>query len=391
MMPAPGWYFGSRGTRDLNDPFNPQGGFNLGGSNQTPFQGSDSVTQSTPGVSGTSAVGPSQPASQQPDAGAEGSSPDAAPSGPGFSVGEAASTAANGGSLSIGGFGPGTLGMANSVANMAGMGLHGPVTAPFGLANMATNTIAQNMVDPVTGLPVAQIANNPGIVAASEDFSGDTPAAGNPNTTIGSIIAAIQAANQNSGSTGGFASIGSNGSSVSPAGGVFSSLGVPTGNVAVSPNSTEITGVAPQGTEFSGRGVDPDSSDPSDSGNDGGTGAPGGPAGSGPAGTGEGGASGVGGDGGVGTGPGDKRGGRVGSEPNRKKGQRPDPRQLSAKLKAGATVQSGSKRPGADDVPVRLSRGEEVVNKNATDKFGPILDAMNKAGNRQGGFSVGRR
>jgi hypothetical protein len=40
---------------------------------------------------------------------------------------------------------------------------------------------------------------------------------------------------------------------------------------------------------------------------------------------------------------------------------------------------------------VRLSRGEEVVNKPATDQFGPVLDQMNQMGRRAGGMSVGRR
>jgi len=105
-----------------------------------------------------------------------------------------------------------------------------------------------------------------------------------------------------------------------------------------------------------------------------GEGGPGPGDGSGPGGDGGGGASG-GGDGAM------RKGGRV---------RRPDPVKLANMLKAGAKVPVGSKRPGADDVGVRLSRGEEVVNKKATDVFGPILEQMNRWGNRQGGFGVGQ-
>lgn len=108
-----------------------------------------------------------------------------------------------------------------------------------------------------------------------------------------------------------------------------------------------------------------------------GEGGPGPGDGSGPGGDGGGGASG-GGDGAM------RKGGRAGGP------RRPDPVKLANMLKSGAKVPVGSRRPGADDVGVRLSRGEEVVNKKATDVFGPILEQMNRWGNRQGGFAVGQ-
>jgi hypothetical protein len=74
-----------------------------------------------------------------------------------------------------------------------------------------------------------------------------------------------------------------------------------------------------------------------------GEGGPGSGDGSGPGGDGGGGASG-GGDGAM------RKGGRV---------RRPDPVKLANMLKAGAKVPVGSKRPGQDDVPVKLSRGKK--------------------------------
>lgn len=73
-------------------------------------------------------------------------------------------------------------------------------------------------------------------------------------------------------------------------------------------------------------------------------------------------------------------------------GQRPDPRMLAAKLRAGGgTVPVGSKKPAADDVQVALSRGEFVEPKATVDQYGPILEKMRQAGLRGGGMRVGMK
>jgi hypothetical protein len=419
-LPA-NWFFGGRNP--LEGVLSPFGGFNLGNIQPVgPFNAPPStVSTPTAGVSGTPAGQPSggmdamrTPFSQPTDAGAaDGSGPGASPSGPGFSVGEAASTAGRGGSFGfstpIGNVGPSTPGLVSSLSGLLGgptlaslgMGALGPAGAIFGLGNTATNIAAHNMADPASNTPVADISPNAPVgpvFAGSEGFAGTAaPATGLPSTAIGRAIAAIIDSNPPTGSMGGFG-FGSNGSTIDANGAISNSVGARTGQSLSNTipevpdaNTTQIPDVP------SPTAPTPTSDDASPVGNPGGIG-PGGigdgspgtgdgsGVGAGPAGTGAGGASGVGGDGGVGTGPGDKRGGRVGQER-----QRPDPRRLSEMLKRGATVTTGTKRPGADDVPVNLSRGEEVVNKKATDRWGPELAKMNAWGNRQtGGFAVGQ-
>jgi hypothetical protein len=176
----------------------------------------------------------------------------------------------------------------------------------------------------------------------------------------------------------------------------FSGLGEGIGTGNPSQNSTNFGDSPTLTSNLGGRGDDPDIGEAGNaaapsSGIGPGTGtspsdasdAGAGPDGGGPGGPGDGGGGPAGGGAGAGDGA-FKRGGRV-------PGQRPDPRRLSAKLKTGDKVQAGVKKPGQDDVPVRLIRGETVVNKPASDKFGPVLDQMNKLGNRAGGMSVGRR
>lgn len=70
--------------------------------------------------------------------------------------------------------------------------------------------------------------------------------------------------------------------------------------------------------------------------------------------------------------------------------KRPDPRRLSKMLKAGSKVNVGDHDDETDDVPVVLTRAETVLNKNASDEFGPILERMNEWGrSRMGGFQIG--
>jgi hypothetical protein len=114
-----------------------------------------------------------------------------------------------------------------------------------------------------------------------------------------------------------------------------------------------------------------------------------GPGGTGPAGTGPADA----GTGPTGDGPSGgvfKRGGKIQQERGRQHGQRPDPRKLSAMLQQGSKVNVGDHDDETDDVPVVSTRGETVLNKNASDEFGLILERMNEWGrSRMGGFQVG--
>jgi hypothetical protein len=107
--------------------------------------------------------------------------------------------------------------------------------------------------------------------------------------------------------------------------------------------------------------------------------------------TGDSGPSGPAGDGGTGPsgdGPGGgtfRTGGRV---------QRPDPRRLAQMLQRGAKVNVGSKAD-KDSVPVRLERGEVVMNRPAARAHARQLDEWNADGRRgmgrsTGGFAIGR-
>jgi hypothetical protein len=85
-----------------------------------------------------------------------------------------------------------------------------------------------------------------------------------------------------------------------------------------------------------------------------------------------------------------KRGGKVQQERAHQRGQRPDPHKLSRMLKAGSRVNVGDNDDETDDVGVRLTKGEIVVNKAAAREFGPELEQMNAWGRRaMGGMGVG--
>jgi hypothetical protein len=395
MAQNPGWYFGGKNPWEgsAQQPGGQFGGFNLGGV-QTPFSAPTSTVASPSPAAGVSGSAPGQPAPQGGmSVGSE----------PGGSTPSTSTPDSNANVTGLNGDLAGTFG---TVATMGLPGL-GAVTGPAAAA-------AGGPLAGVIGSLVGSVAQSMGIKglanAAANHSDGLVDGKGNPvvytgnNNIFGLPLGSLHAVDNPNDPD--MASTISDVPSVSPNMGLFSgpadmgfpstysglATGVGTGNP--SPNSTNFGGTA-------GRGNTGDPDGPAaPAGPVGTVGTPGdGPggvgdgsagtgdgsgAGAGPAGTGAGGASGTGGDGGVGSGPGDKRGGRVGR-------QRPDPRKLSDMLKAGDKVQAGSKKPGADDVPVRLSRGEEVVNKNATDQFGPILDKMNKMGNRQGGFSIGRQ
>jgi hypothetical protein len=449
MAPAPGWYFGSRGTRDVSGANPSMGGFSLGGVQKPVDDLSAGVAGSSAGSPGPQGPGGMDVGSQSANAG--GSTPSVG----GVDAGNANVTGLNGdlagtfgtvASMGLPGLGavtgPAASALGGSVAGLLGS-LAGTIAQGMGVKGLANGlaSLSDGMVDG-KGNPVVYTGNN-------NMFGlplGSLHAVDNPNDPdMSSTISAVPDVSPNmgfysgpgpspstfSGSTsdgifGDITGMGSSGRGSGTASGVGTGVSTPgttdfgsgpkgnegdnsdegiEGDVSSGPVGTAgsaaagtggiggVTGTAAAGTASGpGTGVGVAGGGPGGTGAGpaGGTGDGSG-AGAGPAGTGDGGASGTGGDGGVGSGPGDKRGGRVGYEPNRKKGEKPDPRRLSDKLKQGGSVQVGSKKPGADDVPVRLSRGEEVVNKNATDQFGPILDQMNKLGNRQGGFSVGRR
>jgi hypothetical protein len=66
---------------------------------------------------------------------------------------------------------------------------------------------------------------------------------------------------------------------------------------------------------------------------------------------------------------------------------------LADKLRRGSRVDQGSRKPGQDDVPVRLSRGEIVENLPAAKAHAKTLDRWNEDGRRKmdrspGGFAV---
>jgi hypothetical protein len=76
-------------------------------------------------------------------------------------------------------------------------------------------------------------------------------------------------------------------------------------------------------------------------------------------------------------------GGRVVPKP-------PDPRRLSAKLKARVKVNVGDHDDETDDVPVRLTRGEIVMNRPAATAHAKQLNEWNEQGRRaMGGMGVG--
>jgi hypothetical protein len=407
---AASWYFGGRSP--LEGEQSPFGGFSLGGV-QTPFSaGSNSVTDPGVGVSGGSAAG--QPAGgmtvgqQDSLTGGDASTAGAGPGGPGLSVGEAAAASQPGsfpGSFvgmapsldATQGFFAGTN-AANTIGNIA-MGANPATIASTGIntgVNQLTGLIANNMVDPMTGLPAPQIANNPAIVSADTNFSDANIAKGNPNSFIGSLINSWMDTNPPTGSTGG-AAFGGNGSTIDASGNISNSLGTNTGHSFFNGD----------GTVFSGRGTDatPTTADPTTTGFPGETmgevGGPAGPAGPGPAGNagdvgGIGGPGTPGGDGPGGTGGvgGDGPGGPGGDGGNYRRGgrvpvRRPDPKRLASKLQAGNKVRTGDNNDQTDDVGVRLTKGEFVVNKKATEQNEPLLRTINQSAG-QGGMSVGR-
>jgi hypothetical protein len=410
MSPAPNWYFGSREPLE-GEQLSPFGGFNLGNiQTVSPFNAPPStVSTPTAGVSGTRPGQPSggmdamrTPVTQPADGGAaDGSGPGPAASGPGFSVGEAASTAARGGSFGTGlpslpgldSSVPGLVGTAGKVASL--LGFANPLTMaalPFSLTNSLTAHIANNMGDPaVVGIDEPSIATgNPSASPAG------TPAVGNVNTAIGRGIQAIMNSNPPTGSTGGFA-FGSNGSTIDANGTISNSLGTQTGQSLFRGGDPDAT-TGEAGPVGIGEGAAP--------GTPGGIGAavgtsgvaagigtpgePGGPSGPGTAGTtGEGDGGGTGG----GTGGGDGGGASGGGDGAMRKGgrvaKRPDPRKLADMLKSGARVPVGNPRSKTDDVPVVLQRNEEVMNRNATKAHGKTLDRWNAEGNRRaGGMAV---
>jgi hypothetical protein len=257
------------------------------------------------------------------------------------------------------------------------------------------------MSDPNNNVPVPQIVS--GVFAGGSNPN--AIAVGNPNTAIGRVIAAIQAANPATGSMGG-SPFGSNGSTINSHGTISNSLGTATGQSLFTSNLSSLFGPRPNAPDPDAgptvgpvglvglppgalpddpddTGVDPETGltpgvspappgptpDPSAGGSpDGGgntsDGSPGGPAG------GEGGAQAA------------KRGGKV---------RRPDPRKLSGMLKKGAKVRTGDDDDETDDVEVRLTKGETVLNKTASDKHAKTLAKWNAGGNRiTGGFGVGQ-
>jgi hypothetical protein len=416
-LPA-NWHFGGRNP--LEGVLSPFGGFNLGNIQPVgPFNAPPStVSTPTAGVSGTPAGQPSvgmdamrTPFSQPTDAGAaDGSGPGPAASGPGFSVGEAASTAARGGSFGTGlpslpglvdSSVPGLVSGAGKVASL--LGFANPLTMaalPFSLTNSLTGLVANNMVDPASNTPVANISPNAPAdpqFSGSEGFAGTAaPATGLPSTAIGRAIAAIIDSNPPTGSMGGFG-FGSNGSTIDANGTISNSLGTQTGQSLFRGGDPDAT-TGEAGPVGIGEGAAP--------GTPGGIGAavgtsgvaagigtpgePGGPSGPGTAGTtGEGDGGGTGG----GTGGGDGGGASGGGDGAMRKGgrvaKRPDPRKLADMLKSGARVPVGNPRSKTDDVPVVLQRNEEVMNRNATKAHGKTLDRWNAEGNRRaGGMAV---
>lgn len=401
-MPAP-WYFGARGGGQYDSKQNGQyGGFNLGGV-QTPFSGRNSVSepQSASGAAGVAGTPPGQPVAEPQ----QGSTP-------------AASTPSSNSGITGPNADLGSMGMAVGTLGVPGLGavtgpLGGMAAGPIGglvgglagslaqgeATGRAANAIPNGLVD-TQGNPVSFIGNQgyggsrgmPGVIGnllgslgvpgfTNPSFYGDF---NNPEQGYDiNNVARMPDVAPNQGSMPGFSS-GMADIGISP-GSTFSSnfaTGAGTGNASHgttnfggrgladpanpdAPTQGAVVGGDPTGNTA---GPSPTQGDPT--GQEGGPGAPGAPSGDAP------------GDAGGGVSGAFRKGGRV---------QRPSPKALAEKLKAGSKVQTGSKKPGADDVPVRLSRGEEVVNKNATDKFGPVLDRMNAMGNRQGGMSVGRR
>ncbi len=180
-------------------------------------------------------------------------------SGPGFSGPEAASVAANGGVFGTGipsfssmvsnmtGIPGSAVTAATTLGNMFGMpsppdfsGIPGIVSSigrglslagianplglmslPFGLTNSLTSLFASNMQAPV---PTTNVEALNGL-----GFGPDSPAVGNPNTFVGSLINAIINSNPATGSTTG-AAFGGNGSTIDANGVISNSLGTQTGN-----------------------------------------------------------------------------------------------------------------------------------------------------------------
>lgn len=364
MALPPNWYFGAR---------TPFGAWNVGNVRSLfdPPAVQSTVASPNPataGVAGTPAgqLAPTggMRALDVPFApGPSATSPAPAPSGPGFSVGEAAGVAGRGGVFGIpmpfGNIGPSTVGsVAGRGLTMAGVpNPLGMFSLPIRLANSLTNVAAHHMVDPATGLPVDQLATNPGTVAASTAFDPSVPAQGNPNTTLGRIIAAIQNSNSLTGSTGGhpFGSEGL-GFTIAAQGNISNSLGTKTGEAhfkptpkAQEPDPNEPTTSGPTGPGPTGPGPGQGGQAPGNDASVPGTGTPG--------------TAGAPGSGGTGAGssPGEKFGGPVDDDGKRKPGQRPSPKYLAAKLQAGARVLGKIPSTAKDNVRnVDLMSGEFV-------------------------------
>lgn len=351
--------------------------------------------------------------------GYQGQTSEASASGPSLSITNpgAASTLAGGMNAfaspgSLLGLGPVATTIGNRAAGMAAnaLGVGSPFAGAQQIASLignATNaSLDESSQGPNTAMPAA-IADTPFGLANAQ------PEGVNPTTLgeLGSITADITSQNPGFTQTTGVGPTGYSGT----VGGAQIGQG-PLGQQTLNPAATAFGGSLRSGQdpEAEGGGNNgPNAGPPGPEGVSGpGPGTSGNPSGVGPdassagvAGVGEGGQGMSGVDGGgssssgtSGTGGGEgsasgseKKGGKVG--PGMPKGKtlpkRPDAKHLSERLKQGGKNTAGSASSKEDDVPVNLQKGEMVVNRNATKKFEPQLQAINQMG-RTGGMGIGR-
>lgn len=257
-------------------------------------------------------------------------------------------------------------------AGSQSMGEAGNVNAPNAFSTSTGGGFragALSGISGYSGLPSGTIANTPGTNSNSRTNS---DALGIGSSGVGTAAEGTGLSSAESGATFG-EGVASTTDEAGGGGGGFGARSGFTGD----PGDSEGGGTPPDGTGITTGLTANANAGPGD----GGASAAGtGTAGSGSAGGGD------AGPGGSGTGPGgqgQKRGGKV--------IKRPDPKMLADKLKRGSKVTVGDNDDNTDDVPTRLTKGEMVVNKKATQKFEPLLNKMNMAGNRAGGMRIGRK
>jgi hypothetical protein len=387
-LPA-NWFFGGKNS---DEQLGQMGGFTLGGF-ESPFAApASTVATPSAGVAGSA---PGQPPSTSPTGGMDALSvPFDQPS-----SGPSAEPTSDPGNANVTGF---NGDLANTFGTIASLGLPGiPALGMlgnlgFGAARamgMSTglNAFGNSMTDSM-GNPVNYSGNTFGVVPTGTlrgvDINAMDPnpvdpfAPSLPQSFDVPSVSPNMANFANPDAPGIFALGNPNPANIPPAKGSDNDPDAPTGPpgpVSTDPSegmsNSGPTGHGPGGP---GAGAGPGS---------GAAGASGGAPGAGDAGGGSAGSGGTG----AGASAGDKRGGVVGQERARQRGQRPDARMLAAKLQRGAKVDVG-KRANVDSVPVHLARGEYVVNRASTQRNLPELERINRSAGQptgRGGFAVG--